>query len=222
MATVLLVEPGVSVTHAAIKMCADQGTLLVWVGEAGVRVYSAGQPGGAAGERILQQAKLRLNERSRIAVARRFYCRMFGDEPPPANEIEKLRGLEGSRVKKWYVDIASSHGVEWLGREHSPKALRDALGYATATLYGVSEAVILAAGYSPSIGFIHTGDVRSLVFDLADTVKFATVVPAAFEVFSSGCADVRSAVRRRCRDLFRDQRTIDVLFENLLYAMGES
>lgn len=222
VSTVLMLEPGVSVTHAAVKMCADQGTLLLWVGEAGVRVYSAGQPGGAAGERILQQAALRLDARQRIEVARRFYTRMFGEEPPPSNSIEKLRGLEGSRVKKWYVEIAASRAVAWTGREAAPKPLRDALGYATATLYGVSEAVIVAAGFSPAIGFIHTGDARSLVFDLADTVKFSTVVPAAFDVFAEGSVDVRSAVRRRCRDLFRSQHVINTLFANLLYAMGEA
>lgn len=220
MATVLLLEPGVTVTHAAIKLCADQGTLVVWVGEAGVRVYSAGHPGGASGERILAQAKLRLNERSRIAVARRFYERMFGALPVPARAIETLRGVEGARVKQWYAEIAEARGIEWHGREQGPKQLRDALGYATATLYGVSEAVILAAGFSPAIGFIHSGDARSLVFDLADTVKFKTVVPAAFDTFAAAPPDIRSATRRRCRDLFREQRTIETLLDNLLHAMG--
>lgn len=138
MATVILIEPGVNVTHAAVKLCADQGTLLLWVGEAGVRIYSAGLPGGAAGERIRQQAALRLNPKHRIAVARRFYERMFGELPPPANDIAKLRGIEGVRVKRWYQDIADQAGVSWDGRERSPKALRDAIGYATATLYGIS------------------------------------------------------------------------------------
>ena len=36
------------------------GTLLVWVGEAGVRLYSSGQPGGARADRLLYQARLAL------------------------------------------------------------------------------------------------------------------------------------------------------------------
>jgi CRISPR-associated protein Cas1 len=208
MATVILIEPGVTLTHAAVKLCADQGTLLLWIGEAGVRIYSAGQPGGGSGERILQQAALRLDQKRRIAVARRFYERMFGEMPPPANDIEKLRGLEGAKVKQWYKQIADHAGVTWEGREKSPKALRDTLGYATATLYGISEAVILAAGLLPAIGFIHSGDARSLVFDLADTIKFQTVVPAAFQVYMEQPKDIRSAIRRKCRDLFREYRVI--------------
>ena len=220
-ASVLLLEPGVTVTHAAVKMCAEHGTLLIWVGEAGVRVYASGEPGGAIGERILEQAKLRLNPRSRIAVARRLYERMFGEIPPPANDIEKLRGLEGAKVKQWYREIAANSGVAWSGRDSAPKELRDALGYATSTLYGLSEAVILAAGYSPAIGFIHTGNSRSLVFDLADTVKFKTVVPIAFSVFALDSTDVRSSVRRACRDLFRREQLIEKLFENLFYGFSE-
>lgn len=220
---VLFLEPGVTISHAAVKMCADHGTLLAWVGEAGVHLYAAaGTASQAAGERHLHQAGLRLRARSRIAVARRLYARMLVDLPRFVPDVESMRGVEGSMVKTWYARIAKVAGVPWTSREAAPERLRSALGYATSTLYGLSHAVILAAGYDPAIGFIHTGDARSLVFDLADTVKFRTVVPAAFGVYADAAADVRSTVRRRCRDLFRKQRTIDTLFENLLFAMGES
>lgn len=220
MTSVILVEPGVSITHAAVKLCADQGTLLIWVGEAGVRLYSAGQPGGASGERILYQASLRLDPRGRIEVARRLYTTMFGDVPPPANDIEKLRGIEGARVKKLYVELAADVGLPWEGRERAALHVKDALGFATSTLYGIAEAVILAAGFSPAIGFIHSGDPRSLAYDLADTVKFKTVVPAAFAVAAESSVDVRNRVRRRCRDLFRETRMVDTLFDTLHDALA--
>ena len=222
MATALLLEPGVTVTHAAVKLCSDQGTLLIWVGEAGVHVYSSGEPGGASGSRVLAQARKRLRPRSRIVVARRFYERMFEEPPPRASDIEQLRGMEGSRVRTIYQTIAKAHGVEWSSREASPRPLQDALGFATSALYGVSEAVILAAGYSPSIGFIHCGDRRSLVFDLADTVKFRTVVPTAFQVYAESPMDVRSRVRRACRDAFRRIGVIETLMDNLLYALDDA
>ncbi|MDR4482191.1 MAG: hypothetical protein R3B95_02880 [Nitrospirales bacterium] len=40
---------------------------------------------------------------------------------------------------------------------------------ATACLYGVAEAAVLAAGYAPAIGFIHTGKPLSFVYDIADS-----------------------------------------------------
>ncbi|HEU0198317.1 MAG TPA: type I-E CRISPR-associated endonuclease Cas1e [Nevskiaceae bacterium] len=219
--TVLMLEPGVSVTHAAVKLCADQGTLLIWVGEAGVHVYASGRHPRAAAH-VLKQASLRLNSYARMRVVRRLYERMFGEAPPASKDVEPLRGVEGSRVKRWYADLAAAAGVPWTTREAAPPDLRSAIGYATSTLYGLSEAVILAAGFSPEIGFIHTGDPRSLVFDLADTVKFRTVMPEAFAAYASGATDIRSAVRRRCRDRFRAERTIDALFDNLSFALTES
>jgi CRISP-associated protein Cas1 len=47
----VMLEPGARISHAAVALAARAGTLIVWVGEAGVRLYSAGQPGGARADR---------------------------------------------------------------------------------------------------------------------------------------------------------------------------
>jgi hypothetical protein len=41
------------------------------------------------------------------------------------------------------------------------------LSSATACLYGLSEAAILAAGYAPAVGFHHRGKLQSFVYDVA-------------------------------------------------------
>ena len=46
----IMLEPGTRVSHRAAALAGRVGTLLVWVGEASVRLYSAGQPGGACGD----------------------------------------------------------------------------------------------------------------------------------------------------------------------------
>lgn len=51
----IMLEPGTRASHKAVSLAAQAGTLLVWVGEAGVRVYSTGQPGGARADRLLWQ-----------------------------------------------------------------------------------------------------------------------------------------------------------------------
>ena len=38
----LMLEPGTRVSHAAVTYASRVGCLLVWVGEAGVRLYAAG------------------------------------------------------------------------------------------------------------------------------------------------------------------------------------
>jgi len=53
----LMLEPGARISHGAVALAAQAGTLLVWAGEAGVRVYAAGQPGGARSDRLLWQAR---------------------------------------------------------------------------------------------------------------------------------------------------------------------
>ena len=79
----LMLEPGIRVSHAAVALAARVGCLLVWVGEAGVRLYSAGQPGGARADRLLHQARLALDPDCRLKVVRKMYSMRF-DEPRPA------------------------------------------------------------------------------------------------------------------------------------------
>lgn len=211
----LWLAPGVSVTHAAVALCAQMDTLLLWVGEEGVRLYAAARPRASDGHKLLRQAELHLRPTSRIAVARRLYKEMLG-ETPPSRQIEVLRGIEGAYVRKRYNALAQAHGIAWQSREDAPDALRDGLSYGSAALYGICEAVILTSGYHPAIGFIHTGDPRSFVFDLADTVKFATVAPWIFEAYANGqLSHPRTNARRLVRDNARKTGLIPSLFRIL-------
>ena len=53
----LMLEPGTRVSHMACALAALVGTLLVWIGEAGGRLYSAGQPGGARADGVRQSLR---------------------------------------------------------------------------------------------------------------------------------------------------------------------
>lgn len=225
----LLLEPGTRVSHAAIKLSATVGTLLIWTGEAGVRLYSAGQPGGARSDKLLYQAQLALDEALRLKVVRRMFEIRFGEEAPQRRSIDQLRGIEGARVRKMYQALAKQHGVKWDGRRYDPKdwdtadPINKCLSAATACLYGVTEAAILAAGYAPAIGFLHSGKPKSFVYDIADLVKFETVVPAAFKVAAKSPRQLDRAVRIACRDAFRETRLLNrliPLIENVLEAGG--
>ncbi len=199
----LMLGPGTRITHAVVDHLTRQGCLLLWTGEQGVRVYSAGHPGGAHGDRLLRQAAVILDDSARLEAARRLYRLMLCADAPRGRSIEQLRGFEGSWVRAEYARLAHVHGVPWHGRnqENGDTANR-AISMATSTLYGVTEAAILALGLSPALGIVHRGDSRSLVFDIADTVKFRTVVPLAFEMAAAGAEDIQGRTRRACRDLF--------------------
>jgi len=194
----LMLEPGARVSHAAVTLAARVGTLLVWIGEAGVRVYSAGQPGGARSDRLLYQAKLALDPDLRLKVVRKMYELRFGEAPPQRRSVEQLRGIEGARVREMYKRLAQKFGVTWNRRNYDPEAWdasdlpNRCLSSATACLYGVTEAAVLAAGYAPAVGFIHTGKPLSFVYDVADVYKFETVVPVAFQVASKTTSQRRA------------------------------
>ena len=184
----LMLEPGTRVSHAAAALAARAGTLLIWVGEAGVRLYASGQPGGARADRLLFQARLALDDMARLKVVRKMYALRFGEDAPERRSVDQLRGIEGARVRETYRLLAHSHGADWDGRRYDPhewdtaNVVNRCLSAATAALYGITEAAILAAGYAPAIGFLHTGKPQSFVYDIADIVKFEVVVPEAFRV----------------------------------------
>ena len=116
----LMLEPGIRITHAAVALAARVGCLLVWVGEAGVRLYAAGQPGGARADRLLFQAQAALDEAARLLVVRAMFRVRFGEEPPARRSVDQLRGIEGVRVRTMYKQLATMHGIRWEGRRYDP------------------------------------------------------------------------------------------------------
>ena len=232
----LMLEPGARVSHGATALAARVGCLLVWIGEAGVRLYSAGQPGGARADRLLHQARLALDRDARLKVVRKMFDMRFGEPAPQRRSIDQLRGIEGARVKRLYEVLARQHGVHWTRRQYDPSDWGAAdlpnrcLSQATACLYGLTEAAILASGYAPAIGFLHTGKPQSFVFDVADIFKFETVVPVAFRVAGDAqrrkwpaVHDPVGEVRRGCRDTFRKTKLLTRLIpsiEEMLAAGG--
>jgi CRISPR-associated protein Cas1 len=230
----LMLEPGARISHAAVALAAGAGTLIVWVGEAGVRLYAAGQPGGARSDRLLFQARLALDDEARLKVVRKMYAMRFGEPAPERRSVDQLRGIEGVRVRKLYELVAQRHGVEWKRRDYDPHDFgigdvpNRCLSAATSCLYGLAETAVLAAGYAPAVGFLHTGKPLSFVYDVADVFKFETVVPEAFRIAGQAARgklldDPVGAVRRACRDVFRKTALLERLIPSIeeMLAAGE-
>jgi len=225
----LMLEPGIRVSHAAAVLASRVGCLLVWVGEAGVRLYSAGQPGGARADRLLYQAKLALDDDARLKVVRKMYELRFKERPPERRSVEQLRGIEGARVRKLYELIAKQYRVTWKSRNYdysewgSGDVPNRCLSSATACMYGICEAAILAAGYAPAVGFIHTGKPQSFVYDIGDIFKFDTVVPVAFRIAARNPMNPEREVRLACRDVFRQSRLLHRIIPTIeeVLAAGE-
>ena len=218
---VVMLGPGTTITHAAVKALAQNNSLLAWTGEQGVRLYAANTGGTFSARRVIRQAALVSDERSRLEVARRMYQFRFRERLPDDASIEAIRGMEGIRVRRAYAEAALEYGVDWKGRNYDQNdwfqadPINRALSTATACLYGVCHAGILSAGYSPALGFIHTGKMLSFVYDIADLYKTKIVVPLAFRIVSEGTGNLERTVRLACRDAFAASRIMNCILPDI-------
>jgi CRISPR-associated protein Cas1 len=217
----VLLGPGTTITHRAMELLAENNCLVCWTGEQAVRIYAHGAGGTHSSRRLLNQARLFCDEELRLKVIRRMYQLRFEETLSPELTLEQIRGMEGSRVRRSYQEISLQTGVPWTGRsydqdnwDHSDPVNR-ALSSANACLYGVCHAAILTAGYSPAIGFIHTGKMLSFVYDIADLYKTELTVPVAFAVASEGTVEVERRVRYRCRDLFFEAKLLERILPDI-------
>lgn len=224
--SLLMLGPGTTVTHAAILTMAEAGCLVAWCGERGVRFYAQGMGETRSAARILQQARAWADESERMRIVRRMYEMRFPDPLTPNLTLRQIRGKEGARVRTAYAQNAERFGVNWSGREYNrlnwdaSDPVNRALSAANSCLYGVCHAAIVAAGYSPALGFIHTGKMLSFVYDVADLYKMELTVPAAFIEVAKGGTRLESRVRHRCRDLFAEKELLGRILTDLDALFG--
>lgn len=203
----LLLGPGTRITSGAVRLLADSGTTVCWVGERGVRMYAAGLGTSRGSALIQRQAYLVSRIPERLAVARRMYSMRFPGQDVSAATMQQLRGREGARVKRLYREAADEHGVPWKGRHYRPgdafaagDDVNRLLSAGHACLYGACHAAIVGLGASPALGFVHTGTATSFVLDVADLYKAEYTIPTAFQLVAEKRVDERDA-----RLAFRDK-----------------
>lgn len=211
---VLMLGPGTNITHAAVRALAENGCLLFWTGEEGVRFYAQGVGETRSARRLLRQARLWADPDTRLAVVIKMYRHRFAEPPREDLTLRQLRGMEGVRVREIYAQASRETGVEWQGRTYhrnewrAADPINRALSCANSCLYGVCHAAIIAAGYSTGLGFIHTGKMLSFVYDIADLYKAEITIPVAFACVAVGTDDLERRVRWACREAFHAQRLL--------------
>ncbi len=210
----LLLGPGTTVTHGAVRTLTEAGCSLIWCGEQGVRCYAHGIGETHKAYRLMRQAELSAQPEQRIKVVERMYRARFPDPLPDGLRLEQIRGKEGIRVRAAYAEAARTYNVEWTGRNYNrtdwneSDPINRALSSANACLHGLVHAALLSSGYSPALGFIHQGKQLSFVYDIADLYKMQITVPVAFSVVAEGGTQPETKVRKRCRDAFVNLRLL--------------
>lgn len=224
--TTLMLGPGTSITHAAIRALVENGCLVLWAGEGGVRFYAQGMGETRSARNLLRQARLHSNPESRLRVVFRLYHMRFTEPLDPSLTLRQIRGKEGIRVREAYAKTSREAGIVWSGRSYrrsrwdASDPVNRALSAANSCLYGVCQAAIVSAGYSPALGFIHTGKMLSFVYDIADLYKVDMTVPIAFKAVAEGVQELESRVRRTCRDVFQGQRLMQRIVPDIERALS--
>ena len=226
--SVLMLGPGTVITHAAIKALADNGCLVVWCGEDGTRCYAQGSGETRKAYHLLKQAELVSDPQKRLQVVLRMYHHRFGGDLEPDLDLFQIRGKEGARVRSAYAEASRAYGVPWHGRHYdrsnwnSGDPVNRALSAANALLNGLCHAAIVSGGYSPALGFIHTGKQLSFVYDIADLYKAEVTIPLAFRIAAESEERIGPRVRKACRETFKEHRLLKRILPDIDYLLGIS
>jgi CRISPR-associated protein Cas1 len=212
---VLLLGPGTAITHAAIRQLANNGCSVFWVGEEMVRFYASGMGETRSSANLMRQAQAWADPGAHLEVVKRMYRMRFPEGLPADLTLEQIRGREGVRVRDTYARWSRETGVEWKGRNYNrgnwaeADPVNRALSAGAACLYGLCHAAIVSAGYSPALGFIHTGKQLSFVYDSADLYKAETLIPTAFQVVAESEIGVERRVRHTLREQLREVKLLE-------------
>ena len=223
--SMILLGPGSTVSHDAMRLLARHGTGLIAVGEDGVRFY-ASMPFGPDDSRLARKQVTAWADAGgqRLSLARRMYAWRLG-EVLPHSEIEVLRGIEGARMKTMYKHLADKYGVVWKGRRYDRRdpdgtdVSNQAINHAATAVQSAAMIAVSATGTIPQLGFIHEDSGRAFALDIADLYRDSIVLPCAFraahELEKGGRAKVESVVRRMTGRALRQEKVIPSMIDRI-------
>ncbi|MEF8710509.1 MAG: type I-E CRISPR-associated endonuclease Cas1e [Candidatus Accumulibacter propinquus] len=222
--SMILLGPGSSVTHDALRLLARHGTLMAAVGQDGVRTYTAPPLLPDRSDVARRQAELWGNPRRRISVARQMYALRLG-EVLPHRDLDTLRGIEGARVKAIYRLMAEKFGIPWEGRHYdrgNPGATdmpNQGINHAATAVQGAAAIAVQALAAIPQLGFIHEDSGQAFVLDIADlfreTVTLQIAFTAAKKSINGDETTIDRLVRREASTVFRKQDVIASMIDKI-------
>lgn len=228
--SLILLGPGSTVSHDALRLLARHGTGLMAVGEDGVRAYTAPPLTSADSALARRQVEAWSRKKSRIAIARKMYAWRLG-QVLPHRELDVLRGIEGARMKEAYRQIAQKYGVEWKGRRYdrgNPQAAdtpNQAINHAATATEAAAIIATTAIGTIPQLGFIHEDASIALPLDIADLYRTTVTIPLAFQAAVEDQRRPGETIDRRVRRLMGEtlhrEQVIPDMIDKLKELFGD-
>lgn len=202
--SMILLGPGSTVSHDALRILARHGVLLAAVGEGGVKYYTAPPMGQGHSNVARSHAVLWANEKKRIEVARKMYALRFSMITTHHN-INILRGIEGGRMKNAYKILAERYRIPWKGRRYNrsnPNGAdipNQAINHAATVVECAADIAVAAIGALPPLGFIHEDSSNAFTLDIADLYRTEITIPLAFRCASQALKNTRLSIERLVR-----------------------
>ena len=205
--SMILLGPGSTVSHDALRLMARHGTALIAVGADGVRCYTAPPLMPDTSEIARRQMRAWMDQDgARIAIARKMYAFRLG-EILPHSDLNTLRGIEGARMKRTYRNLAQRYGVPWQGRRYdrnNPLAAdipNQAINHASVAVNAAATVAVYALGAIPQLGFIHEHSGEAFVLDVADLFRDTVLLPAALKSAKAAINDPTLNIERYTRKI---------------------
>jgi CRISPR-associated protein Cas1 len=224
--SLVLLGPGSSVTHDALRILARHGCGLAAIGAGGVRFYTAPPLLPDASALARSQALLWADAARRMEVARAMYALRFG-EVVRTRDIEVLRGQEGARIKRAYALAAERHGIAWNGRSYDRDrpdrgdAPNQAINHAGSIMSAAAAIAVASVGAIPQLGFVHEDSGQAFVLDIADLYRHDILLDIAFGAAKEAKAgDIERAVRMRGARVLRERQVIAGMIDRIKGLMG--
>ncbi len=217
----LLLGPGTSITHGAIKTCSDCQCDIHWVGEDAMIYYATGIDPVTTNENAMKQIEARCNKEKRLDIVRKMFLIRYKDFDVEKLNIKNMMGHEGIMVKNCYEELSDKYKTPWIKRSYNTGGQLDnqdinfAISYANSLLYSVCFSVIISMGFLPSIGFIHNGSMRDFVLDISDIYKKEISLDASFESISRCGKFNMEDIKQKMYRNFENKKILKVVSEDL-------
>ncbi len=226
----VLLGPGSTVSHDALRLLARHGTALAAVGVHGVRFYTAPPLMSGRSGLARTQARHWADPERRLDIARRMYAWRLG-EVLPHRDIAALRGIEGVRMRETYRLVAQTVGIEWRGRRYDranpgrADLPNQALNHASSAVEAAAAIAVAATATIPQLGFVHEEASQAFVLDISDLFRDTVLIPAAFRAAKrtgeQRFANIERVTRREVGTTLSQQSTIPQMIQRIKDLFGD-
>jgi len=225
MLSCLILGPGSTVTHDALRLLARHGTGVLFTGQGGTRMYASMPFGPNNSALARKQAHIWADaEGQRMEVARRMYAWRLG-ELFTQQDISVLRGIEGARMKETYAQLATRFDIPWHGRRYNrlrPETAdipNQAINHAATAIEAAAMVAVASTGTLPQLGFIHEDSGVSFCLDIADLYRDSVTLPIAFatarKLLDTPLRNIEREVRGLAAVTFKKEQLIPNMIDRI-------